>query len=184
MFKALLDSFADELIKIAYVATRPQDKADAHFVQEVKDWGAFEKNLKAKGFQKAILGHPEADSKLKRYVKNFGSYLSSKDVVGRVSSRSRFRNYVIKKLPNGRLGCNCKDWQYAHSPKTSGDCFHIRDLKAHGMEKTSGSTSSVVVRGLGAIRRLRKQDEEKQKGQIALENRDRIYLGKPLIGVR
>jgi hypothetical protein len=183
MFNSLLHSFTDEMTKIAYATVRPQDKADDHFVQEVKDWGAFEKNLKAKGFQKAILAHPEADAKLKRYVKNYGAYLSSKDIVGRVSSRSRFRNYVIKKLPNGRLGCNCKDWQYAHSTRNT-DCFHIRDLKAHGMEKTSASIPFAIARGLGATHRIKKSKGEALKGRIAEENRRRIHLGQPLIGVR
>jgi hypothetical protein len=127
---ALLPSFSDELVKIARSMVDPREKADEHFEQQVKDWGAFEKNLKAKSFQKAILEHPEADTKLKRYVKNFGAYLNSKDVVGRMASHSKFRHYIVKRLPSGRLACNCKDWQFVRSVGQT-DCKHIAELKAN-----------------------------------------------------
>jgi hypothetical protein len=177
MFKILLPSFSDELLKIAKVD--PQGKANVHFEQEVKNWDAFEKNLKAKGFQKAILQHPEADAKLKRYVKNFGGYVGSKDVVGKVSSRTKFRNYTIKRLPSGRLGCNCKDWQYNHSTKNS-DCFHIQDLRAHGMEKTSNVGFQLARGGIG-LRHLEKGHSEAAKGRIAKENVRRLHAGEPLL---
>jgi hypothetical protein len=129
MLELLFHSFADELVKLADVPAKQRNKAEEHFVQEVKNWGAFEKNLKTKGFQKAIIEHPEADEKLKKYVKNFGGYLNSKDVVGKVSSRTGFKSYAIKKLPSGRLACGCPDWQYVRSVR-GGDCWHVLELKA------------------------------------------------------
>jgi hypothetical protein len=183
MLKTILPSFTDEMRKIAFVANKPTEKADAHFIEEVKDWGVFEKNLKAKGFQKAVLGHPEADAKLKRYVKNFGGYLNSKDILGKVSSRTGFKSYTIKKLPNGRLGCNCKDWQYAHSTRNS-DCWHVAEFKTHGKEKTSASPVSLLARGLGTARRLDKGEKEKLKGRVASENVRRIHAGQLPISIR
>lgn len=114
-------------LKLAYVAKTPQMKAELHHGTAKKDWKALEKNLKGKRFQKALSEHPGTDAKLKAYVQNYGGYLSSKDVVGNVLSRTSPKAYVVKKLPSGRLACNCRDWQYVHSVKGT-DCAHIKSL--------------------------------------------------------
>ncbi len=182
--RSLLPSFAQEMMKMAFIAKRTEDKVNLHFAEEPKNWKLFEKNLKLKGFQKAVLEHPESDEKLKNYVKNYGDYLRSKKIVGRVSSRTKFKTYTIKELQGGRLGCNCKDWQYAHSPQASGDCFHIKDLKANMKEKVSSGPLFHVARGAGLALRFHKNLEEGQKGRIAEINRRNVYLGRPLVSVK
>ena len=117
------------------------EKAQMHHASPDKDWVGFEENLASKGFQKAISGHPVSDDKLKQYVKNYGGYLTSKKVVASVPSRTGDHSYEIRKLPGGRLGCGCKDWQYKHSWKGT-DCDHI-----YGLNKDK--TASRAIRAIG-----------------------------------
>lgn len=172
------------MMKLALVAKRPKDKAEAHFADSIKNWKLFEKNLKTKAFQKAIYEHPEADEKLKRYVKNYGAYVNSKDEVGKISSRTDFKTYTIKKLPDGRLGCNCKDWQYAKSPKESGDCFHIEELLANSAKQKTSGAAYDLARGAGLALRYHKGMKEDVKGKIAIQNRRNVITGQQLIGIR
>lgn len=151
-------SFYDEFTKIA--ATQAQ-KADSHHKAEVKDWKLFEKNLTGATFQKSLLKHPNSDEKLKTYVKNYGGYIRSKDLVGRIPSRTSDKVYDIKKLPNGKLGCGCKDWQFIHSIKGT-DCDHIAELKRK--DKTS-SVIPDIMRGATIVHKLRGAKEELNKGR-------------------
>ena len=122
-------AFADELEKLSAVSA--QRKLEHHFSSEQPDWRAFNKNMKRSKFRDAAAEHPFTDEKLKRYVQNYGGMLASKERIGRVRSSS-FPNklYTIKKLPDGRLACNCRDWQYVHSVAGT-NCKHIEaKLKA------------------------------------------------------
>ena len=128
MLQSLLPSFCDELIKLAALSpAQARERVDAHHTSQ--DWKAFEKNLNTKAFRQAVLMHPESDSKLKRYTKALGELKTSKDVAGVVPSRtSGSKLHKVKRLPNGRLACSCKDWQYAKS-WNRGDCAHIKEFK-------------------------------------------------------
>jgi len=127
MLHLLFLSFADELTKIAALSlARAKELVSSH--HKDRDWGLFERNLKAKPFRQAVLSHPESDEKLKRYTKALGELKTSKNVVGVVPSRTSNRLYKIKELPGGRLGCSCGDWQYARSHRGT-DCAHIREFK-------------------------------------------------------
>lgn len=96
---------------------------------EVKDWPGFEKDLKNKAFQNAMLKHPETGTKLQKYVKNFGGLLKSKEIIAIAPSRTEeAKEYKVKVLPTGRLACECKDWQYHHSVRKT-DCDHIRAVR-------------------------------------------------------
>lgn len=129
MFRLLLPSFSDELIKLAALSpAQAKELVDTHHGNQ--DWNIFEKNLRTKAFRQAVLVHPDSDRKLKRYTKALGELKTSKDVVGVVPSRTSSKLYKIKRLSNGRLACSCKDWQYAHSHKLrKTDCAHIEELK-------------------------------------------------------
>lgn len=123
-----LPSFYDELTKIAARLSPAQANEMVGAHHENKDWKLFEKNLGNKGFRQAVLLHPESDNKLKRYTKTLGELKTSKSIVGVVPSRTSNKLHKIKELPGGRLGCDCKNWQYDHSHKKT-DCAHIQELK-------------------------------------------------------
>ena len=126
---------------IAKVAAPAAALAASHFKSDSKDWKSFEANLGKKAFQKAVTKHPEADEKLKKYVKEYGAYVTSRNVVKKVPSlTSPSASYEVKKLPSGRLGCGCKDWQFKHSINGT-DCKHIKALKT--MEKVSSEEAFI-----------------------------------------
>jgi hypothetical protein len=139
-------SFSDELVKIALKITKPETKAEIHFLSPEKDWNAFERNLKSKRFSTAVSSSPEADEKLKKYVKNYGGFVQSSNTVAKIKSKDSGKTYTIKQLANGRLGCSCGDWQYSRSP-TKGDCKHIKSVKSSGLlkEKTAAIPFGHIV---------------------------------------
>jgi hypothetical protein len=155
-----IQSFSDECTKIASSTMKALLKAELFHDDPAKDWNQFEKDLKSKPFQKAMLLHDgtKADSKLVKYVKSYGGYLTSKDRIAGVPSRTSGKTYPLKKLPGGRLGCGCKDWQYVHSVKGS-DCDHIKAFKASGLYKKS-SAQYAVFKGMGAMHLLEKQKKK------------------------
>lgn len=127
MIESLLPSFSNELLKIA--AMGPAGRASAFHKAKVKDWPGFEKDLKSKPFQQAMVKHEETDPKLKKYVKNFGGLLKSKEIIAIAPSRTeKAKEYKVKVLPTGRLACECKDWQYHHSVRKT-DCDHIKAVR-------------------------------------------------------
>ena len=153
--------FADELslITLEKLSAIPvEQKVDGFFKD--KNWNDFVRALRTYRFRLAVANDPRADEKLKTYVENYGGYLGSKDVVGKVKSESGSGIHTIKKLKSGRLGCSCGDWQYAKSV-SGGDCKHIEKLqtktasvprisgvlfskKRAGNQWTQGQVSSVM----------------------------------------
>jgi len=125
-FQELVPSFSNELEKISFVLL-PKTRAKKFAKTDKKDWKLFEKLIKNKRFQAGILESKLADKKLKSYAKNFGDYAASKKTLAKVPSERISKTYLIKKLPDGRLGCGCKDWQYVRSHQGT-DCKHIRSL--------------------------------------------------------
>lgn len=173
-----LDALRSYIVKIAYVPTTPKMKVEVHHSDSEKDWKAFEKNLKSKGFQTAARKHKLSDAKLKRYVKNYGGYLTSKEVVGIVPSRTSGKNYKLKKLPDGRIGCGCKDWQFKHSHKGT-DCDHILEFN-EGVVKESSLVKS-IAQGVSAARTHEKMKEQGKRGALIHENVRRLRTGEDLI---
>ena len=151
MLETLLSAFTDECTKIASKTMDALLKVELFHDDPAKNWNEFERDLKKKNFQTAMLLHPKTkeDPKLKKYVKSYGGYLTSKDTVAGVPSRTSNKTYRLKKLPSGRLACGCKDWQYVHSHKGT-DCDHIKDFKRSGLAKQS-SIPLPVFRGMGAM---------------------------------
>lgn len=174
-----LPRIAPSLVKLSYVAKSPKMKVELHHRSVDKDWPEFEKNLKSKKFQEAAKEHKLSDSKLRRYVENYGGYLASKDVIGVIPSRTSKRNYRVKRLKSGRLGCNCKDWQYYHSVRDS-DCDHIDEIR-QGLKKESQNPFSMIARGVAASRMVNKAQKELVHGSVAQENQRRLYAGQPLV---
>ncbi len=171
MIETLLTSFSLELVKIAAIS--PANKADTFHAAEVKNWPGFENDLKNKSFQKAMLGHEATDSKLKKYVKNFGGQLVSKTIIAYAPSRSNEgKEYKIKVLPSGRLACECKDWQYHHSVRKS-DCDHIsavRKFYKAGLVKTSASALGLMGKGMRLQRRMDIAQKHRREGNKLKNN--------------
>lgn len=127
------------------------EKVDAHHQADVKDWDAFQKNMKNKKFRMAVFDHPMSDDKLKAYVKANGEYQASKDVVGLVPSLTSSKMYKIKRIGGGRLACSCKDWHYSRSHK-GGNCRHIKELAQGLMEKVSARNGKCLGLSVRLIR--------------------------------
>lgn len=144
-----------------------KDRADDHFERAVPDWSGFEKNLQRPGFRKAVKTHPYADEKLQRYVDNFGGYVGSQKVIGKVSSRTEpDKSYEIRKLPGGRLGCGCKDWQFKHSHRGT-DCDHIEMARKSPLNKTAGAVLGAILRGMGGMNNFERGKKTSNEGLVA-----------------
>lgn len=114
MLESLLPSFSDEMQKLA----------------DDGSWREFEKNLKSPAFQRQALASTE-DPKLKKYIKNVGGVMTSKDLKAFVQSASNLsKEHQVKVLSGGRLACTCKDWQYSHSVKNT-DCKHVKRYRQY-----------------------------------------------------
>lgn len=176
MFIESIPAFSLELAKIAR-AVSAKDRADDHFNADVKNWPAFEKNLSKPSFRKAVSKHPAADAKLQKYVENYGGYVASKDVVDKVKSRTEAgKTYEIRKLPSGRLGCGCKDWQFKHSHKGS-DCDHIMMSRK---TKTASPILTGALRGAGVMRNVARLQQQSEEGKKAQETVMRVRMGLPI----
>lgn len=181
MIENLLSSFSSELLKIAASAPGKTWKAKAESFHDavVKDWPGFEKDLVNKPFQRAILGHGASDPKLKKYVKNFGGQLTSKTIVAVTPSRTeKDKEYKVKLLSNGRMACECKDWQYHHSVRKT-DCDHIKAVKQHykaGLVKM-GSVWATIGEGVKLKRRLDIASKAKEKGKRTQEELRSLLQG-------
>jgi hypothetical protein len=158
VLEPLISAFCDELEKLGASVAQ---KLETHLAAEIKDWKAFEKNLKSPRFAAEVRRSDGADQKLKDYVTANNEYLRSKNIVMQVPSREAGRVYNVKELPGGRLGCGCKDWQYKCSWKGT-DCRHVMAAKA-GMKKTS----SAFARGAGAAHLFVKAQKKAEEGKDA-----------------
>jgi len=153
-------AFHSMMLKLAFKLNpqgKAEVKAESHFTAEKPDWDSFVKNLKSVNFRKAIIGAEQADPKLKKYVKNFGGYVASKDELARIKSKDSGKTYTVKDLHTGRWGCNCGDWQYIHSVG-GGDCKHIKSVKKSKMVKAA--SLAIVARGMTGMNRAMNQREK------------------------
>lgn len=154
------------------------EKVDTHHASEVKDWRAFEKNLRSKAFKKAVEVHPASDDKLKRYVAANHNYRTSKDKADKVPSSTSAKKYEIRVLPGGGLGCGCKDWQYKKSHGGQ-DCKHIAAYRAAHRQTPPIKVASVVA-GAVLARQFSRADRALEKGKKMEENRKRLRRGEEL----
>jgi hypothetical protein len=175
-------SLVHELIKLAAYGGNPtvhELKADAHFKMFKPNWKTFEKNLKGKKFQQAVIEHPDADEKIKRYAENYGAYVTSKDVMGKVQSRKGRHHYKIKRVSEDRLGCGCKDWQYRHS-HAGGNCDHIKTFLS-GKTKVANLGAAIgagLRRGVSTATMMERNKELGLRGVLAKKNVDALRAGQ------
>jgi hypothetical protein len=159
MLQALIPSFVDELTKVG--AKSIAKKVKDHFAADRPNWDAFEKSLRSPRFTAEVVKNPEADPKLQAYTKANNAYLRSKDVVSVIPSGSSGKSYSIKKLPDGRLACGCRDWQYRCSWEGT-ECRHIKAAKK-GIEKLSFAT--MMARGAGLAWHMDRARAQAEKGR-------------------
>jgi len=141
-----LEAFSDELEKIAGLGDlwqgfldlfrskdeKIQRRVDYHFSPNSSSdkWRKLVNNAADPKFVKALATHPDADDKLILHAKSMGD-LTNAPPVGKVkSSTLPGKSYEIRKLPGGRLGCQCGDWRYKGSINLGYECKHIRAYKA------------------------------------------------------
>jgi hypothetical protein len=179
-FSAELSHIADAMLaKMAFVAKTPtmraKVQAEKHFESADPNWNRFEKNLKLKTFQKVVAGDPRADDKLKKYVDNFGGYLTSKKITAKIVSPDSGKPYVIKEIPGGRLACNCGNWQYRKSVD-GGDCKHIEAIvmkKLSFAEKVKAAYVQSLVSVAGGMANLGvnkvRADKAKSRADLSRE---------------
>lgn len=125
----LMPSFYDELEKIA---------AEVPSLKGVRSWKDFDDQLHRRPFRAEVYNNTD-DRKLRKYTKNVGGVRESKDLHAYVQSSTHPKEeYEVKRLPGGRFGCTCKDWQYEHSTKKT-DCKHVKRYKQYlqGLVKES-----------------------------------------------
>jgi len=174
------ESFVSELRKLAAAfapSTNDIRYVEKHLLSDQKDWDAFNKSLRRKGTQRAVMDSPLADQKLKAYVTNYGQLVRSRNVVANVRSKSDpAEGYTIKKLPSGRLGCTCKDWQFKQS-FSGGDCKHIKYLGAFkpiGKIKTGSVSKSVFLSILRGKRLANNASQWAVMSESAREKRENM----------
>lgn len=159
---------ATVLQKIAAARMSAEEKVQAHHQAEKKDWKGFEQSLRSDAFRRAVLKAAESDPKLKKYVRTFGAYQGSQDVVAEIKSKDSGRRYKIKDLHNGRLGCSCRDWQFIHSVR-GGDCKHIKSLKQSRMLRKTAFAQAALPALQGARFALRTH-QKMRKGRLAVQS--------------
>lgn len=162
-------AFREELVKLAI---SPQTKwtPELRAVNQVDqiragrpNWTSFEKDMKRSStFRASVIKNDKADEKLRRYTEAMGEYLSSKKILARVPSRTTRREYAVKELPSGRLGCGCKDWQYKHSHNGT-DCQHIREVSE--LRKTGSAVRGALASALATSRVQRASNKGKNVKQ-------------------
>jgi len=123
-------------IDLTKYAGKIDDQIKSHFESsDTKRWEEFHKNLQSKKFQKQVVKHPEADEKLKLFVKNVGKHLSSKDPG--ITVQGATSNYVVKHHKDNTYSCSCPRWTYYCSVNNQ-NCKHINQI----MEKTAAAKIS------------------------------------------
>jgi hypothetical protein len=169
MHQTTVRAFVNEMEKLAIspqTKWTPELRASRELdqIQSGKpNWKAFEKDMKrSSSFRSVVVKSSKADEKLRRYTEAMGEYLSSKKVLARVPSRTTRRDYAVKELRDGRLGCGCKDWQYKHSHNGS-DCDHIREVS--DLRKTGSAVRGVLASALATNRVQRSSDKGKDVKQ-------------------
>ena len=123
------------------------------------NWIDFQRRMqRSPGYRQALLLHPQADAKLKRHVRAMGA-LHEGTHLRKVRSLSGPKQYQLKLMTSGRLGCTCPDWRYRKS-HGGGDCKHVRAFRTafdagemprgykglqRALEKSSAVVSAEVI---------------------------------------
>jgi len=129
------------LFRFFKLAASVHEKLDTHFstISDGKKWATFRRELKSKGFLKAVEDDDRSDDKLKQYSKMVHLHKTGKGPTFPVKSDDSGKTYVVKYHPDlQRFSCPCPDWTIKHTID-GGDCKHIRKLKSQAsMVKEAG----------------------------------------------
>lgn len=128
-----------------------QEKLDTHFssVGDGKKWAQFRRQLKSKGFLKAVEKDDRSDEKLKQFSKMVHLHKTGKGPTFPVKSDESSKTYVIKYHPDiQRFTCPCMDWTIKHSIDGD-DCKHIRKFKSQASMVKEAGLAIRELMGLG-----------------------------------
>lgn len=118
-----------KLFNFLKLASGSQEKLNQHFSApgDGKKWAVFRRELKSKGFVKAIESDDRADAKLKQFARMVHLHKTDKVPAFRVQGDSG-KQYTVKYHPSiERYSCSCPDWTIKHSVD-GGDCKHVKKL--------------------------------------------------------
>jgi hypothetical protein len=117
---------------------RVQRRVDYHFSPKASSdkWRKLVNNSHDPKFVSGLAKHPDADSKLILHAQSMGDLSRGKPVGKIKSSTTPGRTYEIRKLSEGRLGCQCGDWRYKGSVNPGYECKHIKAHRA-GQERAA-----------------------------------------------
>lgn len=142
---------------------RPLDKSQKNeakrFVaSEDRDkWSKFYDLIKNPEFVKQ-LGRAGGDEKLVQHAKAMHSLQGAK-VVANIEGSSG-KSYDVKKLPNGKFGCTCRDWQFRGSTNPGYECKHIQAHKA-GMTKVAMSFGDLTASFFDELAKIEQAQRDK-----------------------
>lgn len=130
-----------KLFNFLKLAAGSQEKLDMHFStpgSDSKRWALFRRELKSKGFVKAIEADDRSDEKLKQYAKMVHLHKTGKGPSFSITGDTGKRYTVKYHSSIDRFTCSCPDWTIKHSVDGK-DCKHIRKLQSQAdMIKKAG----------------------------------------------
>lgn len=101
-------------------------------------WQGFLSKIENPEFVRQLGRAKGADPKIVEHAQNLHALKKAKIEANILGSSNK--TYDVKKLPNGKYGCTCRDWHFRGSTNPGYECKHIKAFKA-GKEKVSMSTS-------------------------------------------
>lgn len=136
---------------------------DNHFGVS-RQWSDFNKKLKSKDFQAAVVSDTRSDDKLKTFVNAIAMREQAKGPsLKAVSDTSG--SYKIRYHPSAdRFSCTCPDWTYKRSHDDKSDCKHIERVKSSSRETLMAKTKSAsanpaeVLFSIGRVLNRRQKD--------------------------
>lgn len=162
----------EEAIKTAAQVAAPahqQEKLDTHFSShENTRWRDFRRNLRSRGFVKAVQQDERADEKLKRFAEMIGRHHASKDPGVPVKGSSG-KTYKVKYHQDlERFSCNCNHWVYdlSHQTSADADCKHIKQVRA-SMTKQAFQDLKPLLRGIRGLQTYSNSQTEGMKARIS-----------------
>lgn len=148
------------LFSFLKLAAPAQEKLDLHFSApgDGKKWAVFRRELKSKGFLKAVEGDDRSDDKLKLFAQMVHFHKTGKGPTFPITGDSGKR-YTVKYHPSiERFTCSCPDWTIKRST-VGEDCKHIKKLKSQSQMVKEASFALRQIAAAGRMANIKRQTE-------------------------